>query len=55
MDRTACTEPQCLYKGDLYLYFYEPASVSVFINPFLVMRLIQVVLPSVKRGPFQHF
>ena len=20
MDRTACTEPQCLYKGDLYLY-----------------------------------
>jgi hypothetical protein len=22
MDRTACTETQCLYKGDLYLYFY---------------------------------
>ena len=22
MDRTACTEPQCLYKGALYLYFY---------------------------------
>jgi hypothetical protein len=22
MGRTACTEPQCLYKGDLYLYFY---------------------------------
>jgi len=21
MGRTACTEPQCLYKGDLYLYF----------------------------------
>jgi hypothetical protein len=20
--RTACTEPQCLYKGDLYLYLY---------------------------------
>jgi len=20
--RTACTEPQCLYKGDLYLYIY---------------------------------
>ena len=19
MDRTACTEPQCLYKGDLYI------------------------------------
>jgi len=22
MGRTACTEPQCLYKGDLYLYLY---------------------------------
>ena len=22
MDRTVCTEPQCLYKGDLYLYLY---------------------------------
>jgi len=21
MGRTACTEPRCLYKGDLYLYF----------------------------------
>jgi len=20
MGRTTCTEPQCLYKGDLYLY-----------------------------------
>jgi len=22
MDRTSCTEPQCLYKGSLYLYLY---------------------------------
>jgi len=22
MGRTACTEPQCQYKGDLYLYLY---------------------------------
>jgi len=22
MGRTACTEPQCLYKGTLYLYLY---------------------------------
>ena len=32
MGRTACTEPQCLYKGDLYLYLYLhcglPTSVS---------------------------
>ena len=24
MDRTACTEPQCLYKAALYLYLYSP-------------------------------
>jgi hypothetical protein len=24
MGRTACTEPQCLYNGALYLYFYGP-------------------------------
>jgi hypothetical protein len=23
MGRTACKEPQCLYKGDLYLYFIQ--------------------------------
>jgi hypothetical protein len=23
MGRTACTEPQCLYKGDLYLFFLQ--------------------------------
>jgi len=32
MDRTACTEPQCLYKGDLYLYLFycllPPSSVE---------------------------
>ena len=22
MDRTACTEPQCLYEGALYIYLY---------------------------------
>ena len=22
MGRTACTEPQCLYKGDLYLFSF---------------------------------
>ena len=27
MDCTACTEPQCLYKGVLYIYIY----ISVYI------------------------
>jgi len=28
MDRTACTEPQCMYKGALYLYFTASQEVS---------------------------
>ena len=27
MDRTACSEPQCLYKGALYLYLTVPLTV----------------------------
>ena len=27
MGRTACTEPQCLYKGTLYLYLYQNSIV----------------------------
>jgi hypothetical protein len=31
MGCTACTEPQCLYKGDLYLYFtYKPCRLISF-------------------------
>jgi len=26
MGRTACTEPQCLYKGALYLFFFVPTT-----------------------------
>ena len=29
MSRTACTEPQCLYKGDLYLYLLHRNLVGV--------------------------
>ena len=29
-DRTACTEPQCPYKGALYLYLYYESEV-IFI------------------------
>jgi hypothetical protein len=53
MGFTACTEPQCLYKGDLYLYLtvelylYSPygpdglyrATVPVQIAPYLTFYL----------------
>ena len=32
MGRTACTEPQCLYKGALYLNFY-------FTDMYIIMFL----------------
>jgi hypothetical protein len=30
MGRTACTEPQCLYKGALYLYLYLYIYFQIF-------------------------
>ena len=30
MGRTACTEPQCLYKGTLYLYLYLNMDLVTF-------------------------
>jgi len=29
MGRTACTEPQCLYKGALYLFYLAESSFEV--------------------------
>jgi len=29
MGRTACTEPQCLYKGALYLYHNNTVNVRL--------------------------
>jgi len=34
MGRTACTEPQCLHKGALYLYYFTRCMV-VFENRVL--------------------
>jgi len=35
MGRTACTEPQCLYKGALYLTFCVTVSYSIQYNNML--------------------
>ena len=32
MGRTACTEPQCLYKGALYLFFYLGENGYIFLT-----------------------
>jgi len=36
MGRTACTDPQCLYKGSLYLYLYK---YNIFIRPSVPFSL----------------
>jgi hypothetical protein len=43
MGRTACTEPQCLYKGDLILYFYL---LNTKMHTFQINVLIQFLASS---------
>ena len=45
MGRTACTEPQCLYKGDLYLFLtievkkdHLPLSYALIKNAHEILR-----------------
>jgi len=35
MGRTAYTEPQCLYKGDLYLYY-----IDMYVNNVRIILMI---------------
>jgi hypothetical protein len=39
MGRTACTEPQCLYKVDLYLYLYLYFSACTRVHFYLYLYL----------------
>ena len=48
MGRTACTKPQCLYKGDLYLYFIVSENFS-FLTAYdmyllCVLRMVVTAL-----------
>jgi len=56
MGRTACTEPQCLYKGALYLYLYNlmgpPSYMRCVVNREVVMRRIPVILQE--KVAFEH-
>ena len=49
MGRTACTEPQCLYKGDLYLYLYVH-SAHPSLPMSIARNLAQMLEASVFRG-----
>jgi len=41
MGRTACTEPQCLYKGALYLYLCSWKSKAIPLLPLWAVRPVQ--------------
>ena len=41
MCRTACTEPQCLYKGALYLYLWSWKSIAIPLLPLWTVRPVQ--------------
>jgi len=41
MGRTACTEPQCLYKGALYLYFSLVEVYQCFAEAYC-LRIVKV-------------
>jgi hypothetical protein len=49
MGRTACTEPQCLYKDALYLFFYNckydvSDSLSGVFQNFILLRYFALLL-----------
>ena len=46
MGRTACTEPQCLYKGALYCYLYmevAPFSQLWYQSPKFCMHILFLI------------
>ena len=47
MGRTACTEPQCPYKGDLYLYFLL-CSLKMFQSVLFLGTPIQIKFISLQ-------
>jgi hypothetical protein len=68
MGRTACTEPQCLYKGALYLYLYilfysymfrlvsiEPSSGRAFKNILYTIDNVLVTTRSRKGIVYNTF
>jgi hypothetical protein len=44
MRRTACTEPQCLYKGALYFYLYQYEAMYCF-RLFVYLELTHNATP----------
>ena len=48
MGRTACTEPQCLYKGDLYSLLFIKNNMLIFLGKK------SVFIVKVMMGTYKH-
>ena len=46
MGRTSCTEPQCLYKGALYLFIHK-RDCNVYFSKIYVAPLVYETINSV--------
>jgi hypothetical protein len=54
MGRTACTEPQCLYKGALY-FFYQPTNKIVKDEKGELVTDTHSILARRRRKHFSQF
>ena len=54
MGRTACTEPQCLYKGELYLYLLNKILEISLIFGKLLASVDVLYLRGVKTFAVQN-
>jgi len=50
MGRTSCTEPQCLYKGALYLYRYSVEhNIGVYKLLLTCVLHVPAIFPAIVR------
>jgi hypothetical protein len=55
MGRTACTVPQCLYKGTLYLYLYVKTDhLMMFFHYNTTRRILSRYNPILKVSKFHY-
>jgi len=55
MGRTACTEPQCLYKGDLYLYLSACTRVHFVLEwPMVCAEVNRVLVKDVMQHQIEE-
>jgi len=47
MGHTACTEPQCLYKGALYLYLYVFVYLCIMEMRMMIMMMMMMTVTSI--------